>query len=151
YMYQQPRRAKRLYFDVIPKAVDEYLTYLAKYREEQPAAQLENPAWHIHDGAPPDADMPLSFAILLNLAGVIHAEEPAVMWGFIRRYRPGTTPESSPMLASLVGYALAYYRDFVRPAKRYRAPSDQERAAMNALADALAALPPAADAEEFQN
>jgi len=151
YMYQQPRRAKRLYFDVIPKAVDEYLTYLGKYAGEDPAQQLENPAWHIHDGNPPAADAPLSFAILLNLASVIHAEEPAVMWGFISRYRPGTTPESSPLLAGLVGYALAYYRDFVRPAKRYRAPSEPERSAMTALAEALAALPAAADAEEFQN
>jgi len=151
YMYQKPRVAKRLYFDVIPKAVDEYLTYLAKYREEDEAQRLENPAWHIHAGSPPASDVPLSFAILLNLASVIHAEEPSVMWGFISRYRPGTTQESSPMLANLVGYALAYYRDFVRPAKRYRAPSEQERTAMAALADALASLPAGADAEAFQN
>jgi lysyl-tRNA synthetase class 1 len=151
YMYQQPRRAKRLYFDVIPKAVDEYLTFLGKYHDETPAQQLENPVWHIHNGNPPASDVPLSFAILLNLAGVIHAEEPSVMWGFISRYRPGTTPETSPMLANLVGYALAYYRDFVRPAKRYRPATDQERGAMAELAEMLAGLPPTADSEEFQN
>lgn len=151
FMYQQPRRAKRLYFDVIPKAVDEYLTYLQKFAAETLAARLENPAWHIHAGTPPADSVPLSFAILLNLASVVHAEDDAVMWGFIERYSPGTTPQSSPLLARLVDFALAYYRDFVRPAKRFRAPDDLERAALEDLALGLAGLPDGADAETLQN
>src|SRR6185369_13732007 len=98
YMYQQPRRAKRLYFDVIPKTVDEYLGYLAKFPPETPEARLENPVWHIHGGAPPAADQPVSFGLLLNLVGVVHAEDDAVLWGFISRYKPGTTEASSPLL-----------------------------------------------------
>jgi lysyl-tRNA synthetase class 1 len=151
YMFQQPRRAKRLYFDVIPKAVDEYLTYLSKYPEQTDAERLENPAWHIHDGKAPAFDVPISFAILLNLASVIHAEDESVLWGFISRYRLGITSESSPLLARLVAFALAYYRDFVKPAKRYRAPDEMERAALAELAAALAKAPVDADAEALQN
>src|SRR5690606_18609124 len=140
FMYQQPRRAKRLYFDQIPKAVDDYLTFLSKVGGEEPAARLENPAWHIHEGEPPAiaaAATPgdnrprpdqISFGLLLNLASVCHAEEKGVVWGYVARYAPGVTPESNPLLDRLVGYAVRYYQDFVRPAKQYRAPSEVERA-----------------------
>jgi lysyl-tRNA synthetase class 1 len=150
YMYQQPRRAKRLHFDVIPKAVDEYLTYLTKFPDETLQAQLENPVWHIHNGEVPANDVPLTFGVLLNLASVIHAEEASVLWGFISRYNPNVTPGSSPLLARLIGYALAYYRDFVKPAKKYRAPDETESKALTALAAALEAAPTNSDAEALQ-
>jgi lysyl-tRNA synthetase class 1 len=150
YMYQQPRRAKRLHFDVIPKAVDEYLTYLTKFADETPQAQLENPVWHIHNGVVPANDVKLTFGVLLNLSSVIHAEEASVLWGFISRYNPTVTPGSSPLLARLIDYALAYYRDFVKPAKRYRAPDETERAALEALGLALEAAPANSDAEALQ-
>jgi lysyl-tRNA synthetase class 1 len=92
YMFQQPRRAKRLFFDVIPRAVDEYIIFGQKYPNEAPEAQIENPLWHIHNGNPPALDCPLSFNVLLNLAGVANAEQPSVLWGFISRYVPGATP-----------------------------------------------------------
>ena len=151
FMFQKPRAAKRLYFDVIPRAVDEYLGLLEKVPGESPAQRLENPAWHIHDGKPPAAGSPLSFNILLNLASVCHAEDGRVLWGFISRYVPGATPESLPMLDRLVGHAVAYYRDFVRPGKSYRVPDAMERAALEDLLAALEALPPEADAEAIQN
>jgi lysyl-tRNA synthetase class 1 len=151
FMYQQPRRAKRLFFDVIPKAVDEYLGYLDAFAEEDAAKRLENPAWHIHNGKPPRAELPLTFGILLNLAGVANAETKDVLWGFIASYRPGAAPEKMPILDRLVGFALAYYRDFVKPAKQYRAPTDQERAALADLEKALGAIPPGASPEDIQN
>ena len=150
YMFGQPRRAKRLYFDVIPRHVDDYLTHVGKFAEQDPADQLENPAWHIHDGAPPAHVPALGFALLLNLTSVANAEDEAVLWGFISRYAPDATPENEPMLARLVGHALAYYREFVKPSKQYRQPSTLERAAMEDLAGALAALPGDADAETIQ-
>lgn len=150
FMYQKPKTAKKLYFDVIPKAVDEYLTWLEKYPAQDLAERLENPAWHIHAGAPPAQGSPLSFAILLNLASVCNAEDPHVLWGFIARYVPGATPESEPLLNRLVGYALAYYRDFVKPAKKYRAPTTQERAALEDLLITLRAMPSGADADAMQ-
>jgi lysyl-tRNA synthetase class 1 len=150
-MYQKPRAAKRLYFDVIPRAVDDYLAFLEKFPEEDAPRRLENPAWHIHDGKPPPFTSHLSFNILLNLAGVCHSEDKAVLWGFISRYAPDATPQTAPFLDKLVGYAIAYYRDFVTPTKRYRAPSEMERAALAELVRELEALPPAAAAEDIQN
>ena len=149
--YLSPRKAKRLYFDVIPRAVDDYLDHLAKYREQDAKARLANPVWHIHQGAPPAEEVPLTFNILMNLAGACHTEDKAVLWGFIGRYVAGATPENHPLLDRLVGYALAYYRDFVKPHKRYRAPDPVERAALEELADVLEGLPAAAPAEEIQN
>ncbi len=149
--YLSPRKAKRLYFDVIPRAVDDYVDHLAKYREQDSKARFANPVWHIHQGAPPAEEVPLTFAILMNLAGACHTEDKAVLWGFIARYVAGATPENHPLLDRLVGYALAYYRDFVKPHKRYRAPDPFERAALEELADVLEALPAAAPAEAIQN
>ena len=151
FMFQKPRAAKRLYFDVIPKAVDEYLAHLAAYPKEEPKAQLENPAWHIHTGSPPAAELPISFALLLNLVSVSNAEDKATLWGFIRKYAAGATPEKYPILDHLVGYALAYYRDFVKPEKTYRLPTETERKALQELSDELGKAPPGASAEDLQN
>jgi len=151
FMYQQPRRAKRLFFDVIPRAVDEYLGFLEKYPAETPAQRLENPAWHIHGGAPPDAASPLGFGLLLNLAGVAHAETKDVLWGFIARYVPGATPESMPLLDRLAGHAVRYFQEQVKPTLRRRAPTAAERAAIADLADALAELARDADATAIQD
>jgi lysyl-tRNA synthetase, class I len=151
FMFQKPKAAKRLFFDVIPKAVDEYLTHLGKYPQEEERAKLENPAWHIHVGTPPRAELPISFGLLLNLVAVSNAEDKATLWGFIRRYSPAATPEKFAVLDQLVGYALAYYRDFVRPQKVYRLADAKERQAMQALAERLAAMPPSSSGEDLQN
>jgi len=150
FMFQKPKAAKRLYFDVIPRQVDDYLQHLAGYASQEPARQIENPTWHIHRGPPPAEDAHLSYNILLNLASVCHTEDPAVLWHFISRYRPDASPETAPMLDKLAGYAINYYRDFVKPAKQYRAPDDRERAAMEDLKAALEAMPADADAETIQ-
>ena len=155
YMFQSPKSAKRLYFDVIPKATDEYLQQLdalnRKRAEGDNAAQLDNPAWHVHRGDPPAKGSPVSFSLLLNLVSAADASTADILWAFISRYIPGATPESEPLLAKLVGYALNYYEDFVKPTKAFRAPTDQERAAIEDLAARLRALPAGADAEAIQN
>ncbi|MFQ5775885.1 MAG: lysine--tRNA ligase [Kiloniellaceae bacterium] len=150
FMFQKPRAAKRLYFDVIPRVVDEYLAFLERFPGEEEAARLENPVWHIHDGAPPHEKAYLSYAMLLNLASACNAEDPAILWGFISRYAPEARRENAPILDSLVGYAIAYYRDFVKPTKKYRAPDAVERAALADLLARLEALPEGADAETIQ-
>ena len=150
FMFNAPQRAKRLYFDVIPKAVDEYLVNVENLRLGKGEADL-NPAWHIHGGhVPDDAGSPVGFGMLLNLASVVNAETPDLLWGFIRAYKPEATPESAPFLAQLVQYAVRYYQDFVRPAKRYRAPGDVERKALADMAASLATLPENTDAEAIQ-
>ncbi|MDE0059546.1 MAG: lysine--tRNA ligase [Defluviicoccus sp.] len=151
FMYNSPRKAKRLYFDVIPRQVDDYLGWLEKFAAQNGAERRDNPAWHIHAGDPPEAEGHVGFGLLLNLASACNAEDSAMLWGFITRYAPTATPASAPILDRLVGHALAYYRDFVKPAKRYRPATDEERAAIAELADALEALPPGADAETVQN
>jgi lysyl-tRNA synthetase, class I len=151
FMYQKPRAAKKLFFDVIPKTVDEYLGLLAKYPQDEQKAKLENPIWHIHAGNPPRAELPIGFALLLNLVSVSNAEDKPTLWGFIRKYAPGATPEEHPVLDHLVGYALSYYRDFVKPAKTYRLPTEKERKALEALSSELAKAPPGATGEDLQN
>lgn len=150
FMYQKPKTAKRLYFDIIPKAVDEYLSHLGSYPRETGEQQLLNPVWHIHDGHPPTIDLPVSFSLLLNLVSASNAEDRTVLWGFIRRYRPGVAPETHPKLDELVGYAIAYFHDFVKPAKQFRPASARERAAMTALWEMFGALPEGVGAEAIQ-
>ena len=150
YMFLHPRKAKRLYFDVIPRHVDDYLARLAAYPNESREAQLANPAWHIHAGNPPAPETGLSFAVLLNLASVCNTEDRTVLWGFISRYAPDASPETTPILDELVGYAINYYRDFVKPAKHYRAPDETERAALEDLVVSLEALPAGANGEAIQ-
>ena len=150
FMYQKPRAAKRLFFDVIPRTVDDYLSFLGRYEGEDAAKHLENPVWHVHDGAPPRAEAHLSYGVLLNLASVCNADDPATLWGFISRYAPDATPESAPILDALVGTAIAYHRDVIKPTKRYRHPNDMERAALSDLLERIEALPSDADAEAIQ-
>ena len=144
FMYNKPREAKRLFFDVIPRHVDEYDNFLGRFSGQEAKHRLGNPVWHLHAGAPPsvetidEAGTTLSFGMLLNLVAVANAEDEAVLWGFIRRYAPGVGPETHPRLAGLVTRALAYYRDFVRPQKQYRAPTDEEAAALRDLSETLA-------------
>jgi lysyl-tRNA synthetase class 1 len=151
FMYREPKAAKRLYFDVIPRHVDEYYQFLEGYRRQDEKQRLANPVWHIHSGNPPTEDMPVPFAMLLSLVTASNAENAETLWGFIGRYRPGVTPQTHPKLNALVGYAIHYFRDFVLPAKKFREPTDAERAALMDLRDALSQLPSETSAEDIQN
>ncbi len=158
FMYQKPTAAKRLYFDVIPRTVDDYLALLDAYPRQDARERLGNPVWHIHAGEPPEPEIlrhegrgtAISFGMLLNLAAVANSEDPQVLWGFLRRYAPDVSPASHPRLDRLVTYAVRYFRDFVRPNKTYRLPDETERAALLQLSDRLASLPKSASAEEIQ-
>ncbi|MFL4987650.1 MAG: lysine--tRNA ligase [Microvirga sp.] len=161
FMYNRPREAKRLFFDVIPRHVDDYLAFLEKFPGQDAKTRLGNPVWHIHAGAPPAPELvtsgapvgkaaSLSFSMLMNLVAVANSEDAGVLWGFIRRYAPGVSPATHPRLDRLVGHAVRYYRDFVRPAKRYRLPNEAERAALSELAEALASHEGSTDAEALQ-
>ena len=151
FMYREPKAAKRLYFDAIPRHVDEYQQFLEGYQRQDEKQRLANPVWHIHSGNPPAADMPITFSMLLTLVSSSNAENAETLWGFIRRYRPVVTPQTHPKLDALVGYAIHYFRDFVLPTKRFREPTDQERAALNDLRDALSQLPGDGTPEQIQD
>lgn len=150
FMYQKPKTAKRLHFDVIPKAVDEYHQQLRAYADQDTAARLNNPVFHIHGHNVPASNMVVPFAMLLNLAAVSAAENKARLWGFIRRYAPQASPETHPDLDDAAGFAVAYYNDFVKPTRQFRLPNDQEQAALQDLLDRLKVWQGAAGAEELQ-
>ena len=150
FMYLKPKTAKRMYFDVIPKAVDEYHQKLRAYVDQDDAARLNNPVWHIHGGNPPVSNMVVPFAMLLNLASVASAKDKQGLWGFIKRYAPGASPESHPDLDAAAGFALKYFDDFVKPSRVFRAPSAVERAAMLDLAARLKDWDGGLDADALQ-
>ncbi len=160
FMYQRPREAKKLYFDVIPRAVDEYLSFLDSFGRLDEKNRLGNPIWHVHGGNPPEperisqgadqAGTQVSFGLLLNLVAVANAEDKAVLWGFLQRYAPGASPATHPRLDQLVGYAIRYFRDFVKPKKAYRPADEVEAASLQALVRKLKALPAEASAETIQ-
>ncbi len=151
YMFLTPTRAKRLYFDIIPKSVDEYYTFAGKLKEQKPEEQVENPAWHIHSGKVDEIKLPVSFGLMLNLVSASNSHDKNVMWGFITQYRNDLTPQNSPELDKMVGYAINYYDDFIKPTKKFRAPTDKERAALEDLVKTLESLPEHSKGEEIQN
>ncbi len=150
YLYQNPTRSKRLYFDVIPKAVDEYYTFVTRYHDQEPAKQIENPAYHIHGGQVPKVDMPISFSLLLNLVGTAQTHEKDMLWGFVGNYLKGATPENPPELDRLMDSAIRYYEDFIAPTKKMRAPTEKEKVALQELLGALEKFPEDVEAEEIQ-
>ena len=160
FMFQKPTAAKRLYFDVIPRTVDDYLGFLEAYPRQTWKERLGNPVWHIHSGGPPEPEVlthegsgraTISFAMLLNLAAVSNDENPSVLWGFLRRYCPSASPQTHPSLDSLIRYAVAYFRDFVAPKKRYRGADDVERDVLKQLSSKLTHLPADVSADEMQH
>ena len=151
FMYREPKAAKRLYFDVIPRTVDEYQQHLDGYGRQDAKQQLSNPVWHIHQGHPPKLEMPVTFTMLLTLVSSSNAENAETLWGFIGRYRPGVTAQTHPKLNAQVEYAIHYFRDFVMPTKKFRQPTEAERTALIDLRDALAQLQTEASPEQIQD
>lgn len=151
FMFQAPRRARKLYFDVIPRTVDEYMNALDRYPSQPIEQQLDNPVWHVHTGRPPEDVPPLSYNLLLNLASVCNTDDIDVLWKFVVRYISEAHLHSSPLLKKLVGFAAAYYRDFVKPHKHYRAPLHHERLALEDLLSVLRSLPKQSSSDEIQN
>lgn len=152
YMYQSPKKAKRLFFDVIPKQVDEYLIYLNKFITEDTEKRLNNPVWHIHQGIPPLHDTGgINFSLLLNLASACNPEDKSVLWGFITKYNPNTSPEKNSFLDKMADYTIKYYNDFIKPNKQYKTPSPEEINILKDLIKILGDLPIDTSEEEIQN
>ncbi|PQO24320.1 lysine--tRNA ligase [Rhodobacteraceae bacterium WD3A24] len=151
FMYLKPKTAKRLYFDVIPKAVDEYNQQLRAYPDQDIDKRLANPVFHIHGGEVPESRMVVPFSMLLNLASVSAAEDKDRLWGFIRRYAPEASAENNPDLDAAAEFAVRYFHDFVAPTRSFRAPDARERAAMEDLAAQLRAWDVGLDAEALQS
>jgi len=151
YLYREPKRAKALHMGVIPRAIEEYWQFRANYPTQPIEQQLGNPVHHIHHGPPPAETLPVTFGLLLNLVGVMGEASKAQVWGYLANYLPDATPEKHPELDRMIGYALAYARDFVAPTLKKRAPQGVETAALKRLDAELAGLPTDAAAEDIQN
>ncbi len=151
FMFQKPRAAKRLHWDVIPRAVDEYHQQLRAYPRQDLDQQLANPVWHVHGGEVPESDMVVPFSMLLNLAAVSSAADKEALWGFLSRYAPEARPETHPSLDAAAGFAVRYFQDHVAPTRAYRLPDATERAALTDLRDRLAAHDGPRDAEALQD
>jgi len=137
FMYQKPKTAKRLYFDVIPKAMDEYLTFAQNYENQEELLKLDNPAFHIHNAKIPQVNFNLNYSLLLNLASACNPENDAVLWGFISKYQQGLAPETSPLLATMVRCAISYYNDFIKKNKKFITATEAESAALQELIKTL--------------
>ncbi|MBB5719143.1 lysyl-tRNA synthetase class 1 [Stakelama sediminis] len=151
YIYREPKKAKALHMGVIPRAVDDYWQFRANYPTQELKQQLGNPVHHIHNGPPPEEALPVTFGLLLNLVGVMGEASKEQVWGYLSNYLPDATPQSYPALDELIGYALAYARDFVAPTLHRRAPEGVEVDALKRLDAVLATLPADAAAEDIQN
>ena len=149
YMYQNPKRAKRLYFDTIPKHVDEYSRYVSSAKDQGLENKIKNPVWHIHNGNIPSIVQEISYSMLLNLASVCNAANPDILWGFVSKYTNSDKPD--PLMINLMDKALQYYKDFIAPNKKYKKPNDQEIAALTNLNHRLSNIKNIKDHEEIQS
>ncbi len=150
YMYQNPKRAKKLYADVVPKAVDEYLTCIDKFREQDDKEKILNPVWHVHNGNPPKEKSIMPFSVLLNLVGTSNATNKDLLWKFIKKYKKDIVVSDHPILDSLVKYALKYFEDIVKPKKKYRKPNEKEKKALKDLVKRLKDCKDSTDPESIQ-
>lgn len=151
FMYQKPKTAKKLYFDIIPRNVDDYFKHLENAQTQETEQLLQNPVWYIHSGNPPSEVSPIAFSMLLNLVSASNANSKDVLWGFISRYVNNASPENNPKLDQLVDYAIRYYEDFVKPTKSFRAPTEQERLAITDLQEKLQTLDVSTDGSAIQD
>ncbi|MCI5046213.1 MAG: lysine--tRNA ligase, partial [Aquisalinus sp.] len=147
---QAPKKAKKLYFDIIPKTVDEYWSFLERYNPDEPAKAVDNPVWHLHGGKPPQVTPPVSFSLLLNIVNASGTSDPEILRGFVEKYRPNANAAEMAALEPLLEYAVNYFEDFVKPKKKFRPPTDQERAALEMLAATLEEAPEEADEDFYQ-
>ena len=150
YMYQNPKRAKKLYSDVVPKAVDEYLSLIEKFSDQNEKEKLSNPVWHIHKGQPPKEKIVMPFSMLLNLVGSSNADDKKILWKFINRFHKDVKPESSPILDNLTEYAIRFFKDKLKPKKIYKKPDEKEKKALTNLANKIEKISKSLPPEEIQ-
>ena len=150
YMYQNPQRAKKLYPQVIPKAVDEYLSFLDKFSEQPMKEQLGNPVWHVHDGNPPQEKNVITFGVLLNLVSASNADNEEVLWKFIKNFKSDVNRTEHPILEKLIKNAISYFNDHVKIHKKYRSANELEKKALLELTQEIQKMPEGLSPEEMQ-
>ena len=137
YMYQNPKRAKKLYKEIVPKAVDDYLDSIEKSKKQNELQLLMNPVWHVHNGQVPKEDMIMTFSMLLNLVEASNADAKELLWKFVKKYKPDISEKNFPIFDGLVGYAIKYFNDVIKAQKKYKKPNESEKSALKALVQTL--------------
>jgi len=137
YMYQNPKRAKKLYKEIVPKAVDDYLDFIEKSKKQNELQLLMNPVWHVHNGEVPKEDMIMTFSMLLNLVETSNANAKELLWKFVKKYKKDISEKNFPIFDGLVGYAIKYFNDVIKVQKRYKKPNETEKSALKALVQTL--------------
>ena len=150
YMYQNPKRAKKLFADVVPKAVDEYLSLIEKFPKQKHKDQLSNPVWHIHNGKPPTEKIVMPFSMLLNLVGSSNTDDKRILWKFINRFHKNVSPENNPILDNLTENAIKFFKNKLKPKKVYKKPNVSEKQALKNLALQIEKINQNALPEEIQ-
>ena len=150
YMYPNPKRAKKLYSEVVPKAVDDYLSFVEKYPSQEKKDQIQNPVWHVHNGEPPKEKVVMPFSMLLNLVGSSNADKKEVLWKFINRFHKEIKPSEHKILDGLTEYAINYFKDKVEPKKNYKKPNTNEKKALKNLIKKLEEIDQSLSPEEIQ-
>tara|TARA_Y100000768_G_scaffold159105_1_gene118863 strand:- start:59 stop:910 length:852 start_codon:yes stop_codon:yes gene_type:complete len=137
FMYQNPKRAKKLYKEIVPKAVDEYLDFIEKGKKQNELQKLMNPVWHVHNGKIPDESHIMTFSMLLNLVETSNADSKELLWKFVKKYKPNLVEKEFPIFDKLIEYAIKYYKDVIKLNKKYKTPNDKEKNALKSLIKAL--------------
>ncbi len=150
YMYPNPKRAKKLYSEVVPKTVDDYLSLIEKYPTQNEKDKLMNPVWHVHSGVPPKEKIVMPFSMLLNLVGSSNADNKEIIWKFINRFHKQIKPKDHPILDNLTQYAINYFKDKIEPNKKFKKASDQEKKALLNLVKKLSSIDEKLEPEEIQ-
>ena len=150
FMYYTPKKAKRLYYDVIPKHVDEYLRYLKQFNDQSDIEKLNNPIIHIHSDKIPKAEIDISFSLILNLVSACQSDDKNIIWNYIKEYIPKSNPSNNPYTDKLVEFSIQYYKDFVEPNKKYKKPSEEEKKILEELINVLKGFKKNVSSEEVQ-
>ena len=137
FMYQNPKRAKKLYQEIVPKAVDEYLDFIDKGKNQTELQMLLNPVWHVHNGIIPKENMIMSFSMLLNLVETSNASSKELLWKFVKKYKPDILEKNQPIFDKLIEYAIKYFNDVIKKNKKYKKPNELEKKALIALIQIL--------------
>ena len=137
FMFQNPKRAKKLYREIVPKAVDEYLDFIEKGKKQNELQKLMNPVWHVHNGKIPDESHIMTFSMLLNLVETSNADSKELLWKFVKKYKPNLVEKEFPIFDKLIEYAIKYYKDVIKLNKKYKTPNDKEKNALKSLIKAL--------------
>ena len=136
-MYQNPKRAKKLYREIVPKAVDEYLNFIEKGKNQNELEKLMNPVWHVHNGKLPTENQIMSFSMLLNLVETSNAESKELLWKFVKKYKKDISEKDHPIFDDLIEYAIKYFNDVIKLKKIYKKPNEKEKIALEALIKTL--------------